>query len=65
MGPRSRTSSPKGSGWIQPFAAIDKFSKWVEARPITNIRSEQVVLFFIDIIHRFGIPNIIITDNGM
>ena len=33
-------------------------------RPITNIRSEQAVLFFTDIIHRFGIPNIIITDNG-
>ena len=44
--------------------AIDKFSKWIEARPITNIRSEQVVLFFTDFIHRFGIPNVIITDNG-
>ena len=43
---------------------IDKFSKWIEARPNTNIRSEQSVLFFTDIIHRFGIPNVIITDNG-
>jgi len=46
------------------MVAIDKFPKWIEARPITNIRSEQAVLFFIDIIHRFGIPNVIITDNG-
>jgi len=46
------------------LVAIDKFSKWIEARPITNIRSEQAVLFFTDIIHRFGIPNVIITDNG-
>jgi len=47
-----------------PLVAIDKFSKWIEARPIRNIRSEQAVLFFTDIIHRFGIPNVIITDNG-
>jgi len=24
----------------------------------------QAVLFFTDIIHRFGIPNVIIIDNG-
>jgi len=29
-----------------------------------NIRSEHAVLFFTGIIHRFGIPNFIITDNG-
>jgi hypothetical protein len=28
-----------------------------------NIRSEQVVSFFTDIIYLFGIPNMIITDN--
>jgi transposase InsO family protein len=28
-----------------------------------NIRSEQVVSFFTDIIYLFGIPNTIITDN--
>ena len=43
--------------------AIDKFSKWIEVRPITRIKAEQAVLFFIDIIHRFGVPNSIITDN--
>ena len=46
------------------LVAIDKFSKWIEAQPITNIRFEQAVLFFTDIIYRFGIPNVIITDNG-
>jgi transposase InsO family protein len=40
------------------------FSKWIKAHSITNIRSEQVVLFFIDIVHRFGVPNCIITNNG-
>jgi len=46
------------------MVAIDEFSKWIKARPITNIRSKKVVLFFTDIIHWFGIPNVIITDNG-
>jgi hypothetical protein len=42
---------------------VDKFSKWIEARPITSIRSEQALLFFTHIIHCFGVPNYIITDN--
>jgi hypothetical protein len=47
------------------LVAIDKFSKWIEARPITQIKFEQAVLFFTNIVHRFGVPNSIITDNGM
>ena len=46
------------------LVAVDKFTKWIEARPISVIRSEQAVLFFLDIVHRFGVPNSIITDNG-
>jgi transposase InsO family protein len=46
------------------LVAINKFSKRVEVRPITNLRAEQAVSFFTDIIHRFGVPNSIITDNG-
>jgi transposase InsO family protein len=41
------------------LVAIDKFSKWVEVRPITN----QAVTFFTDIVYRFGVPNSNITDN--
>jgi transposase InsO family protein len=51
-------------GYTHLLVAIDKFSKWVEVRPITNLREEQAVTFFTDIIHRFGVPNSIITDNG-
>jgi len=51
-------------GYTHLLVAIDKFSKWIEARPITNIRSVQAVLFFTVIIHRFGIPNVIITNNS-
>ena len=46
------------------LVAIDKFSKWIEARPIAKIKSEQAMQFFTDIVYRFGVSNSIITDNG-
>jgi transposase InsO family protein len=46
------------------LVAIDKFSKWIEVMPISRIRAEETVKFFNGIIHRFGVPNSIITDNG-
>jgi transposase InsO family protein len=51
-------------GYTYLLVAIDKFSKWVKVRPITNLRAEQAVTFFTDIIYRFGVPNSIVTDNG-
>jgi hypothetical protein len=51
-------------GFTDLLVVVDKFSKWIEARPIVNIRSEEAVSFFTDIIYRFGIPNMIITDNS-
>jgi hypothetical protein len=51
-------------GYTHLLVAIDKFSKWIEVRPLNSIRSEQAVAFFTNIIHRFGVPNSIITDNG-
>jgi transposase InsO family protein len=51
-------------GFTHLLVAVANFSKWIEARPIVNIRSEEAVSFFTDIIYRFGIPNTIITDNG-
>jgi transposase InsO family protein len=52
-------------GFKHLLVAIDKFSKWIEVRPLTSIGFEQAVAFFTNIIHRFGVPNSIITDNGM
>jgi transposase InsO family protein len=51
-------------GFTHLLVAVDKFSKWIEARPIVNVRSKEAVSFFTDIIYRFSIPNTIITDNG-
>jgi hypothetical protein len=50
-------------GFTHLLVTIDKFSKWIKVRPLTSIRSEQAVAFFTNIIHRFRIPNSIITDN--
>jgi hypothetical protein len=51
-------------GYTHLLVAIDKFSKWIEVRPLNNIRSKHAVAFFTNIIHCFGVPNSIITDNG-
>jgi hypothetical protein len=51
-------------GFNHLLVVVDKFLKWVETRPIVNVYSEEAVSFFTDIISRFGIPNMIITDNG-
>jgi hypothetical protein len=50
-------------GFTHLLVMVNKFSKWIEARPIVNVRSEEAVSFFTDIIYRFGITNMIITDN--
>ena len=51
-------------GFTHVLVTIDKFTKWIKAQPIFVIKFEQAVLFFLDIIHHFGVPNSIITDNG-
>ena len=51
-------------GFTHLLVAIDKFTKWIDAKPITTIVSKEAVKFFLDIVYRFGVPNSIITDNG-
>jgi len=60
VGPLSK--APKG--FTHLLVAVDKFTKWIEARPITSIRSTQGAAFFQDIIHHFVVLKSIITDNG-
>ena len=47
------------------LAAKDYFTKWVEAKPLAQIK-EMVVIKFIykNILSRFGIPRAIVSDNG-
>ena len=50
-------------GFTHLLVAVDKFTKWIEVKPIANIHSEEAIKFFLDIIYRFGVPNRIITDH--
>src|SRR4051812_3731121 len=43
--------------------AFDKFTKWIEAVPITISTTLMAVNFIKSIIFRFGVPHNIITDN--
>ena len=60
VGPLSKAPG----GFTHLLVAVDKFTKWIEAKPNTSLKLEQAVSFFQDIVHRFGVPNSIITDNG-
>jgi transposase InsO family protein len=51
-------------GYTHVLVAIDKFTKWIEFKPIASLTSTKAVEFIQDIIFRFGIPNSIITDLG-
>nr|CAD39795.2 OSJNBa0071G03.8 [Oryza sativa Japonica Group] len=50
-------------GYTHLFVAVDKFSKWIEAKPVITIMADKARDFFINIVHRFGVPNRIITVN--
>ena len=44
----------------------DYFTKWVEAEPLANIRDVDAKRFvWKNIITRFGIPHVLISDNGL
>jgi transposase InsO family protein len=51
-------------GFTHIFITMDKFTKWVEAKPAASITTAKSVEFIKEIMYRFGIPNTIITNNG-
>jgi transposase InsO family protein len=46
------------------LVAVDKFTKWVEAAPVTTQDSTAAINFIKSIVFRFGVPYSIITDIG-
>nr|CAD2163108.1 unnamed protein product [Meloidogyne enterolobii] len=47
------------------FVAVDSFSKWAMAVPIRNQTASTIAdIFLKEIVCRFGIPSLIITDQG-
>jgi hypothetical protein len=43
--------------------AVDKFTKWIEVKPIFKPSSQEAINFFLGIIYQFRVPKTIITDN--
>jgi hypothetical protein len=43
---------------------VDKFTKWIEAKPLAKIGAKRAMDFIQDIIFYFWVPNSIITDNS-
>jgi IS30 family transposase len=46
------------------MVTVEKFTKWIEAAPVTTQDSTAVVNFIKSIVFRFRVPHSIITDNG-
>eukprot|EP01018_Ginkgo_biloba_P022896 Gb_03699 [translate_table: standard] len=47
------------------FTATEYFTKWVEVIPLTTVTGKQISKFILNhIICRYGIPSVIIIDNG-
>ena len=45
------------------LVTVDKFTKWIEAKPIQKLNGPTAVTFITDITIWYGIPHSIITDN--
>ena len=43
---------------------VDIFTKWIEAKPVKTVESRPVIDFISGVVHHYGVPHIIITDNG-
>jgi hypothetical protein len=56
------TTAPGGFNHV--LVAINKFTKWIEHKPITNTSTNRLVSFTCNILHRFGFSNTIIIDLG-
>ena len=56
---------PSSKGHRFVLVATDYFTKWTEAVPLKNMTHKEVIDFITKhIIHRFGIPQTLTTDQG-
>ena len=51
------------SGFTHVLVAVDKFTKWIEAKPIKNLDAGTAVSFIRELTFRYGVLHNIITDN--
>src|SRR3954453_5068185 len=52
------------SGYKYLLFAVDKFTKWIEAKPVKKADRKTATKFLRELIYRFGYPHSIHTDNG-
>jgi hypothetical protein len=50
-------------GLTHLLVEVDKFTKWIGAKPIKKLDGSSTIKFFNEIIVRYGLPHSIITDN--
>ena len=43
---------------------VDKFTKWIEAKPVKTAESGPVIDFISGVVHCYDVPYSIITDKG-
>jgi D-serine deaminase-like pyridoxal phosphate-dependent protein len=51
-------------GFEYIYVAINKFSKWIEYKPLVKYSVAKAVESIQDIMHYFGMPNRVIMDLG-
>jgi hypothetical protein len=51
-------------GFNRVLVAINKFTKWIEVKPVTCPKSDRVLDFLDELVHRYGLPHRNITDLG-
>jgi transposase InsO family protein len=51
-------------GFNRVLVAIDKFTKWIEVKPVTRPKVDRVLDLLDELVHRYGLPHRIITDLG-
>src|SRR4051812_1065441 len=55
---------PARGGMTHILVTVDKFTKWIEVKPIKKLDGKTAVTFLKDIILRYGHPHSVIIDNG-
>ena len=54
----------KGGSHKKKYLLVMVVTKWIEAKPFKMAESGPMIDFISGVVHRYGVPHSIITDNG-